>query len=186
MVHRSLYHSSPYMYRHHVYDSSQISFHAYLAYRGELELIVEQQVVPRDPNHVLHDPAFSYTDRLTPPNELCILLVQVLAVRLDPIRCHLATYNTATANDNIPTCDCLSYVWKQDGSTRGMRKLRLNGHSFLVTPNLWDFLIVARHKFPDQNLWIDAICTNQKDIQEREAQVPRMSIVYKQARRVIT
>jgi hypothetical protein len=81
----------------------------------------------------------------------------------------------------------LSYTW---GDAARKVPIFLNGRTFLVTPNLEDALRNLRTTTTQewQNqlpLWIDAICINQEDSDERDGQVRRMKWIYQQADHVI-
>ena len=76
----------------------------------------------------------------------------------------------------------LSYVWGDPGNRRD---IRLNGHRFSVTANLYQALIHLRGSFEvhrmNLHVWIDAICINQNDLDERAAQVKKMDSIYSQS-----
>ncbi len=76
----------------------------------------------------------------------------------------------------------LSYEWEAPDNGRSMM---LNGHEHQVRQNLWEFLEVARSRFGGQALWIDALCINQKDTEEKSKQVQMMSKIYLKTRRVL-
>lgn len=86
--------------------------------------------------------------------------------------------------------EALSYVW---GSAIGLRRIQVvqsvsepvNSGHLAVTSNLETALRYLRLKSVARTLWIDAICINQQDLNERAAQVPRMGQIYGQARRVV-
>ncbi|TGO43539.1 hypothetical protein BOTNAR_2699g00010 [Botryotinia narcissicola] len=64
--------------------------------------------------------------------------------------------------------------------------IQLAGHDVQVTSNLFDAL--HRLRSDDgvtQNIWVDALCINQKDLEERSWQVQMMGRVYAAASRVI-
>ena len=77
----------------------------------------------------------------------------------------------------------LSYVW---GDSTSKRKISVNGHVMEVTRNLWEYL---HHMMMDPDdeenervwLWIDAICINQQDVDEQNAQIKRMKNIYDQS-----
>jgi hypothetical protein len=94
-----------------------------------------------------------------------------------------------------PAYDALSYEW---GDPNGAKhNILLDGQPLEVRDNLFHALKMLRafpaeyQKLPNQKppalfdetrlLWIDAICINQKDIQERNHQVRMMSHIYKWA-----
>jgi hypothetical protein len=68
-----------------------------------------------------------------------------------------------------------SYVW---GPPEPSRSILLNGTPFTVRKNLWHFLHACSSKYKTHILWIDAICINQSDVQERSAQVQEMKRIY--------
>lgn len=76
----------------------------------------------------------------------------------------------------------LSYRW---GVANASHEIILNGHPFHVRPNLWAFLNVIREQ-PEIILWIDALCINQRDIEERNQQVRIMGDIFRSARMVLS
>lgn len=80
----------------------------------------------------------------------------------------------------------LSYTW---APLEPRRTITLNGFLFLVTPNLFDALVLLRRSQRVQQgfkLWVDAICINQNDLTERSQQVTRMRHIYASAWQVVT
>lgn len=84
----------------------------------------------------------------------------------------------------------VSYVW---ASTDSPQTVFVNGAPLEVTANLYAALVEYRRRFLGDQwsneagvnvLWIDAICINQGDIQERSLQVPRMTEIYGRCERV--
>ena len=75
----------------------------------------------------------------------------------------------------------LSYVW---GDAGNRCDISLNGCLFSITSNLYQALLQLRDSFEVRRMnlyiWIDAICINQDDLDERAAQVRKMDIVYSQ------
>ncbi|ERF68901.1 hypothetical protein EPUS_04553 [Endocarpon pusillum Z07020] len=76
----------------------------------------------------------------------------------------------------------LSYAW---GSPIMDRSILCNGRYLSITSNLHTILWHLRETHTDAYLWIDAICINQTDTQEKTAQVRMMSVIYRNARMVI-
>ncbi|TGO14127.1 hypothetical protein BTUL_0058g00520 [Botrytis tulipae] len=79
--------------------------------------------------------------------------------------------------------EALSYCW---GNPKYKKMIQLAGRDVQVTLNLIDAL--HRLRSDDgvtQNLWVDALCINQKDLEERSWQVQMMERVYAAASRVI-
>lgn len=77
----------------------------------------------------------------------------------------------------------LSYTWGSHGSAR---QIVCNGIPYKVTQNIFDALLALRHPGKKTRfLWIDAICINQSDTDEKAAQVRNMLLIYKKAATVI-
>lgn len=75
----------------------------------------------------------------------------------------------------------LSYRWSDPNNTR---EIFINRKPVHVTENLECALRVLRNKLPMRigvRLWVDAICINQQDLEERNLQVERMQDIYKKA-----
>lgn len=71
--------------------------------------------------------------------------------------------------------EALSYCW---GDANVRLPITLNGLGFEVTTNLHAALVHLRKTTEARTLWIDAICVNQKDIDERNNQVQLMRKIY--------
>jgi hypothetical protein len=95
----------------------------------------------------------------------------------DPLSCTLENYADATAQG----WTCLSYTWGTEPATK---EIKINGISFLVRSNVYDFLKEARRQGLT-NLWIDSICINQSNMEERNAQVELMSRIFSDAKLVM-
>lgn len=78
--------------------------------------------------------------------------------------------------------EALSYAW---GDPVFNRSIKLAGTHFPVTTNLKVILRTLRHATQERLLWIDAICIDQNNVQERSHQVSRMNDIYSQAANVI-
>ena len=90
-----------------------------------------------------------------------------------------------------PEYCALSYTWGKpradvpDYTAEGRPSIFLNGQSVKVSPNLYDALLQLHQYFSDKPVWIDALCINQDDIDERQCQVSAMDRVYGGAERVL-
>jgi hypothetical protein len=96
----------------------------------------------------------------------------------ETIRCRLETF---TMPPNCPSYIALSYMW---GSNERYADIELNGVLFPVGLTLWTFLNRMRLNASYQKFWIDAICINQKDVNERNHQVKMMQHIYSSAESV--
>lgn len=87
-------------------------------------------------------------------------------------------------DDGVPKYAALSYVW---GEKKDLKKIILQGQEVEVTPNLASALSRIRSgnlegtSTPIKYLWVDAVCINQEDNDERSQQVQIMQRIYKRA-----
>lgn len=83
-----------------------------------------------------------------------------------------------------PKFVALSYMW---GDSNAQKKILLNGVEFAVTENLSSALLHLRRKntSEDKLFWIDAICINQDDTNEKSQQVCIMNHIYDRASSVV-
>ncbi|KAH8593084.1 heterokaryon incompatibility protein-domain-containing protein, partial [Bisporella sp. PMI_857] len=73
----------------------------------------------------------------------------------------------------------LSYTW---GDASFREKVQLNKLKFSVTRNLFEALKSLQSRLSDElRLWVDAVCINQGDLDERSQQVKMMCHIYAQA-----
>lgn len=79
--------------------------------------------------------------------------------------------------DEQPQYRALSYVW---GDSRDTETIILNGHRFVVTRNLKKILVYLRSRGVASPLWVDLVCINQSDTNERTHQVQLMRRIYEQ------
>jgi hypothetical protein len=113
----------------------------------------------------------------------------------EEIVCYIAEVDLAEAGNVKYTA--LSYCWGDQSKkvpiclsdTNDLRPVD-NLPLFWVTENLYDALVQLRrshHQLPGDDrhaLWIDAICINQEDFDERNEQVRRMGEIYEKATRI--
>ncbi|OCK96039.1 HET-domain-containing protein [Cenococcum geophilum 1.58] len=112
-----------------------------------------------------------YPQRLSPENnEIRLLTIQRGAFK-EPIRCSLR----AVCLDDNPTYTALSYVW---GDATITKPILVDGSPFEATINLESALWHIRKSDSDQVFWVDAVCINQSDAVERNAQVSLMGAIY--------
>lgn len=96
------------------------------------------------------------------------------------IRCEIVD---ATFREK-PKFDALSYTW---GDHSEQFIILLNGKPFCVGKNLHDALTHLRlgSQAHAELYWIDAICINQSNIEEKNQQIPFMPYIYGRAQRVV-
>ena len=86
--------------------------------------------------------------------------------------------------DNPPEYEALSYTWGDSGGTR--YSVFCDKGRLQVTSNLNLALLRLRNHAPGitRTLWIDQLCINQANIDERNQQVSLMGEIYRKARQV--
>lgn len=89
----------------------------------------------------------------------------------DDIRC---TLHHAALGDR-PIYKTVSYCW---GDALSRASCYLNNHSISIPQSSANVLRQARSTFSSECLWIDAICINQNDVEERDQQVALMREIY--------
>ncbi|KAM7213456.1 Heterokaryon incompatibility protein (HET) domain containing protein [Rhypophila decipiens] len=78
-----------------------------------------------------------------------------------------------------PTFSTLSYIW---GDSDGERQfVHCGSHQIPLLPNGYSALKALRKKFGKFTIWIDAICINQDDDDEKQRQIPLMGEIYSKA-----
>ena len=101
---------------------------------------------------------------LLPPNEA-----------VDSVECVIPI---ALLDDN-PVYDALSYVW---GEAHAPDPILVNNQPFHTTKSLKEALTLLRNGLEEPlTLWVDTICINQSDLEERRDQVLQMRRIYASA-----
>lgn len=119
--------------------------------------------------------AFSY--RPLDARETEIRVLDVLPGRKgDPLRCEIQ--HIPLHASNRPQYETISYCWG-DLEDLTTAPVVLNGKRLLVPTS--SILALQRMRFPDRTrtLWIDALCINQYDKEERAQQVATMGEIYR-------
>jgi hypothetical protein len=83
--------------------------------------------------------------------------------------------------------EALSYTWGPpfDGFDFPDEEISLCGTPVTIKANLADALRNFRQSFRSYRIWVDALCINQNDSDERSSQVSMMSKIYSSASRVL-
>ena len=84
--------------------------------------------------------------------------------------------------ETAPVYDALSYTW---GDSRKERNISCGSESLAITANLATALVQIRNPDTPRTLWIDQICINQDNVDERNEQVALMGRIYSRAENVI-
>ncbi|SPO04164.1 uncharacterized protein DNG_06847 [Cephalotrichum gorgonifer] len=125
-------------------------------------------------------PPFQYGP-LSGPQNIRVLELHPALKATQPIQCSFREISLQDDTASL-TYEALSYTW---GSPQGTQPIQCEGGEILVTPNCEQALLHLRQKFKPRNLWIDAICINQQDTQEKNQQVTMMGDIYRSAGRTI-
>lgn len=99
----------------------------------------------------------------------------------DRVECCLADYSLS-GTQKSHQYEALSYVW---GNPNDTQSILVNGHDFQVTQSLYTALLHIRDDQLVRRLWVDAICINQNDDDEKASQIPLMRDIYGYAYRVL-
>jgi len=128
------------------------------------------------------EPAASITYRMKYTYERSIGALELRLLRpLRSTRDHLSFEVVHAAREFAPTYTAVSYTWGDDTPSQ---VIYLDGHEFCVRQNLWFCLYYLSTNTQPRGwscLWVDAICINQDDHQERSAQVGKMDQTYLKA-----
>ncbi|KAJ4179794.1 hypothetical protein NW755_012190 [Fusarium falciforme] len=123
-----------------------------------------------------------YPSRLAPDEFRLIALSAPLSID-DPIHIDLEVYK----NERCPEYEATSYTWageNGDGSFTMPIYIGPWWDVLIQTKNCWSMLRLMRPLKGCRMIWVDAICINQNDISERDAQVSKMSQIYSACRSV--
>ncbi|KAJ4288624.1 hypothetical protein N0V90_011861 [Kalmusia sp. IMI 367209] len=107
-----------------------------------------------------------------------IRLLRIIENEQQIVQCTIRTYSIADAIEYY----ALSYTWGHDAAAN---EISINGSKYLIHKNLWDFLVVARMRFSQYLFWIDQICIDQTNTEEKNHQVGLMRNIYNNANLVI-
>jgi hypothetical protein len=84
--------------------------------------------------------------------------------------------------DNAPPFEAISYVW---GSPDFTECISIGDHRLAVTRSVFEILRGQQSFREARLLWVDSICINQQDTDEKSGQVQMMADIYGKARKVI-
>ena len=118
---------------------------------------------------------FEYT-ALKGPDSFRVLEVQPAAFS-DTLKCTMSVHSLS----NVPAYEALSYAW---GEKKG-HSIDCDGKSLPIRENMCSALRRLRQPNTVRILWIDALCINQRDIEERNRQLRLMKTIYQSATKVL-
>ena len=103
------------------------------------------------------------------------LLTIVAGTSESALQCDLVVEQVSHVEGSF---DALSYTWDGDIDSQ---LVSINGHEVAVRRNLFSFLYSLRSHRDDVVVWVDAICIDQNNGQERSHQVQMMQSIYTRA-----
>lgn len=123
---------------------------------------------------------FQYDTLPTPPQPPYIRTISLRSSSPNSIDCDLQTH---LLTEDVPF-DALSYVWEDKGATE---VVHCNGRHLKITRSLYEILDRLRsiQSSTPRRLWVDAVCINQHNNEERSQQVVLMKQIYTQAQWVL-
>ena len=99
-----------------------------------------------------------------------------------PLQCLLHKYSLQESVTRTHLYEALSYAW---GNPKETLPIRVGRAEFPVTVNLHAALSNLRDRSFERIIWVDAVCIDQSNLEEREQQVQLMAKIYSKAHRVI-
>ena len=94
------------------------------------------------------------------------------------LRCELFEYPLGNSDKPSYPYEALSYVW---GSEDKPKSITVNNQNLHITQNLYMALLHLQDHLCSRVIWVDAICINQKDDEEKSAQVALMGQIFRSA-----
>lgn len=94
------------------------------------------------------------------------------------VACRLTTWPA----NSVPPYHAISYTW---GEAESNTAILINDKPFSVRTNCEFVLKQARRHGQSRYYWVDAVCINQKNLEEKSKQVLMMGSIYKEARHVL-
>jgi len=111
-------------------------------------------------------------------NEIRLVTLHPASYSSKRIVCSLDHYKI----DDAPPHGALSYCWGDENDTV---EIRVDGQSFPATRNLFNCLKQFQAQTTCSRMWIDAICIDQKNADEKNYQVPMMGEIYRKATQTV-
>ena len=120
------------------------------------------------------------------PKDSIRLLALLPGNRSAPLQCKLHRADVPGVNSpkgaSGPTFEALSYAW---GDSNLCQNLYCNNSVIKITQSLFDALIHLRHPKKTRTLWVDAVCIDQDNNDEKIEQIPLMKDIYQHASCVV-
>ena len=135
-----------------------------------------------EPEGIVSTETFVYSP-LPSANSIRLLALQSFSHEYPRrVCCTLRIHRFSCAAQHSLTYTALSYVW---GKAEYLQPIQLDNVQVMVRTNLYRALLELSRDSSRPLLWVDALCINQADINERNAQVAIMKDIYSNATQVI-
>ena len=121
-------------------------------------------------------PAFMYEPLDAELNEIRLLTLYP-GKRIDPVTTTIKTVSL----ENKPLYKTISYAW---GDLTDTRPITIGTYAFKVTTNLETALRYLRCESQPVTLWVDAVCINQANNEEKSQQVRLMAEIFEKCQEV--
>ena len=130
----------------------------------------------------INSPSTEYKYAVLPHGSIRLLHLLPFEADEDPIKCQLFDYPIRNTGDRAGLYEALSYCW---GSPAKPNRILIGDCYLPITASLYAALLQLRDHSIGRVIWVDAVCINQADLQERGHQVQSMAEIYSKANRVI-
>ncbi|KAH8752340.1 heterokaryon incompatibility protein-domain-containing protein [Hyaloscypha sp. PMI_1271] len=90
---------------------------------------------------------------------------------------------TEVSLDYKPEYEAMSYCWGP--KAQEMVHILVDKRRILVTKAVRDIIFYRSSYLRSRSLWIDALCINQSDLEEKSSQIPLMADIYRKAAEVV-
>ncbi|KAJ3528242.1 hypothetical protein NM208_g7335 [Fusarium decemcellulare] len=121
--------------------------------------------------------SFTYDPLIDDAKDIRLLELQP-GKSTENIQCSITRVDINEAGD----FEALSYTW---GDLNNLQTIGCGSGTLNITISLYEALIHLRYEDKPRILWADAVCIDQSNIPERNAQVARMRDIYAQAEQTI-
>ena len=125
---------------------------------------------------------YHYSSLLLGPDNIRLLRLMPHENERADIQCELVEYSLQDSEQRTHLYEALSYTW---GGSDKPRSIYINKRNLPVTVNLHTALSRLRDRCFERIIWVDAVCIDQENLEEKGNQVQLMAKIYSKAARVL-